>query len=782
MLTEAKSPARGAPERTTASPRRRGAAWLVAAALAAAGVAAYRQVLPPPAAGADAPAGAFSAARAMRDEVAIARAPRPTGSAENARVRAYLVARLTSLGLSPRVQTATAVSTVYPSAGTVRNIVARLRGSRPGGRAVMLVAHYDGVAAGPGASDDASGVAALLETVRALKAGPALRNDVVVLLTDGEEDGLLGAAAFAGLHPWMRGVGVVVNFEARGAGGPSLMFETGARNAAVVRALAGAPRPVASSLFFALYRMLRNDTDVSELKHAGAQALNFAFVGHSEAYHTPLDTPGREDIRSLQHHGGNALAVTRALGNEDLPPRADGDAVFFSAAGVLVSYPQSWALLLALVGGALLMAVAVAGVRRREISGRGMAAGAGAVLGATVVASIAGALLLWVLGAVHHAIGGDPQWSGAYLVAAAALSLGISLAAWRLALRRWNAASLLAGSSLVWLALALVTAALLPGASYLFLWPLAPAIVALAVAVGAKDGSARRPVTLAVGVAAAIPALFLLVPLFALLHLLGGTTVAVVVVFSLLGALAVGVMSIPVSAVLDELPVAAPVGVLAVCLASVAVGMATERRDADHPRIANLVFAANADARAAATVLYTDAPGAWGAALVDAKERPLPEAIGAVIGAGPAYFRGAAMPALEAPSASVVADSVVDGARVLRLDVGVPPTARTLELFVPGPLPQEASVNGEPVITSGYRIPLRGGWSLNYFNPEVGVVHVRLKTRLAPLTLKANAVWSGVPAEAGLAKHPRPADVVPFGPGDRTVVGRRFTFPLPAAQ
>src|SRR5690606_15947774 len=47
----------------------------------------------------DAPAGAFSAARAMIDIEQIARAPHPVGSPEHARVRAYLNDRLTQLGL-----------------------------------------------------------------------------------------------------------------------------------------------------------------------------------------------------------------------------------------------------------------------------------------------------------------------------------------------------------------------------------------------------------------------------------------------------------------------------------------------------------------------------------------------------------------------------------------------------------------------------------------------------------------------------------------------------------
>ncbi|MEZ0243568.1 MAG: peptidase M28, partial [Sphingomonas sp.] len=62
-------------------------------------LAVFATTTPSPAP-ADAPAAAFSATRAMADVREIARAPHPTGSAENARVRDYLVKRLQSLGLT----------------------------------------------------------------------------------------------------------------------------------------------------------------------------------------------------------------------------------------------------------------------------------------------------------------------------------------------------------------------------------------------------------------------------------------------------------------------------------------------------------------------------------------------------------------------------------------------------------------------------------------------------------------------------------------------------------
>jgi hypothetical protein len=145
---------------------------------------------------ASAPPTEFSSGRALEHVRAIAKEPYPMDSPENAAVRDYLVKELRTLGVEPEVQRATAAHTWFirfAEAGTPENVLARLEGTNNGGKAFLLMAHYDSVPTGPGASDDGAGVAAMLETLRALKAGPPLKNDVIFLFTDGEERGLLGA-------------------------------------------------------------------------------------------------------------------------------------------------------------------------------------------------------------------------------------------------------------------------------------------------------------------------------------------------------------------------------------------------------------------------------------------------------------------------------------------------------------------------------------------------------------------------------------------------------------
>ena len=65
------------------------------------------------------------------------------------------------------------------------NIIATLPGRDPGKPAVLLMAHHDSVWGSPGAPDDAAGVAAILEVVRAIRAsGQPPERTLIVLLTD----------------------------------------------------------------------------------------------------------------------------------------------------------------------------------------------------------------------------------------------------------------------------------------------------------------------------------------------------------------------------------------------------------------------------------------------------------------------------------------------------------------------------------------------------------------------------------------------------------------------
>ena len=317
---------------------------------------------------ASAPLTEFSAGRAMTAVRAIAQRPHPVGSADHDRVREYVLGEFTRLGVPPRVQAG--IGTFLRYQGKAENILARLPGTF-NTRPVMLAAHYDSTRRGPGAGDDAQGVAVLLETLRALRQAAPLRNDVIFLVTDGEEDGMLGAALFMRDHPWHSEPGVVLNFEARGTGGAATMFETSTPNEWLVRALQTAvPAANATSFAFEVYRRMPNNTDLSVFKQSLA-GMNFAFIEHPEWYHRPQDDPAHLDRRSVQEQGTYALALARQFGGQDLGAPGftqphSGDAVYFpTRLTPLVVYSTAWVQPLAWLIAAALVAAALAGWRRR---------------------------------------------------------------------------------------------------------------------------------------------------------------------------------------------------------------------------------------------------------------------------------------------------------------------------------------------------------------------------------------------------------------------------------
>jgi hypothetical protein len=385
----------------------RGRALALGAALWAALLLAVlvRWSAPAPA-GHDAAPDSFSAARARR---ALERfvgdgAPRPLGSAAGLRARERLVAELEALGLAPEVQRARLCNdnALFPVCAEVGNVVAVVGGDAttlgadarcaPGAAGpVVLVAHHDSVGAGPGASDDGAGVAVLLETARALGAGPPTRHPVVLLFTDGEEAGLLGARAFAREHPLARVACAAVNVDARGSSGPSLLFQTSAGAGPLVALAARAlERPVTSSLFGWVYDQLPNDTDFTVLRDRGLAGYNLAFIEELAHYHTSLDDLGHASDATLQHLGEHALALARALAGAPGPLVGDETVWFDVLAFGIVRWPRSAALPLAALAVALHAAAAWLLIRRRRSRTRGSMVTA--ALGAAALALLGPAL------------------------------------------------------------------------------------------------------------------------------------------------------------------------------------------------------------------------------------------------------------------------------------------------------------------------------------------------------------------------------------------------------
>ncbi len=243
----------------------------------------------------------------------------PSGSAENLRIRKLIEAKFTALGYAPEIQKTLGCTLHYPGCTEVENIVVLHKGTGSTNDIIMLTSHYDSVPAGPAAADDGAAVVAMLEVARIIKDSPALKNDILFLITDGEEGGLRGAKAFFDQHSLMKDVKLVINLESRGVSGPSNMFETSDNNLALIQKFANTNSyPIANSLSYEIYSRLPNDTDYSIYKPSGVMGLNFAFTGDVALYHSQWDNIENLSKASLQHHGENMLGAVKAFGNIDL--------------------------------------------------------------------------------------------------------------------------------------------------------------------------------------------------------------------------------------------------------------------------------------------------------------------------------------------------------------------------------------------------------------------------------------------------------------------------------
>jgi hypothetical protein len=473
----------------------------------------------------------FSTALAMRDVRAIAKRPHPLASAEHERVRDYIVDRLRTLGTNPEVQTVTVARPAPFGPDTwaaVRNVIATIPGSPESSTsakspalkstgAVMMVAHYDSVPTGPGAADDAASVAAILETIRALKVAPALRNDLIVLFTDGEENGLLGAKGFVETYPRLREIKVALNFEFRGDRGPSMLFQTSPRDLWLIRQFdAVAPFPRATSAASSVYRRMPNDTDLTVFLETGMDGMNFAASRGITRYHTELDNPDLLDPRSLQHQGSYALSMAQRFGSIELNDPRFSDAVFFVAGRGLIYYATRVALPLAFLVTILVAAGFGIGIREGRFSPAGIAAGAAvyALVLAIAVLEVDGTWHLMAALAGYRMLPCGTTYGGGYFAGASLAIIFGSLWAIYVLTSRWiRMQSLAAGALLVWTVLMLATSIALPGASYVFTWPLLFATLAITYRSAVLDdhGTFRPAVLALVGL---VPGTAMLAPAF----------------------------------------------------------------------------------------------------------------------------------------------------------------------------------------------------------------------------------------------------------------------------
>jgi Zn-dependent M28 family amino/carboxypeptidase len=751
----------------------------------AAGIALF-YLVPPAVLPDTAPAAEFSAARAFKHLKVIAREPHPTGSAANADVRDYLIQQLEGQGLKAHVQRTGIASLldIYPgySAGTVENVVARLGGTASTG-AVLLMAHYDSVGTAPGATDDGSGVVTLLETLRALKSGPPLLNDVIFLFTDGEELAMVGSQGFVNEHPWAKEVSAIWNLDSGGSCGPATLE---IRNGSVLRQFKNVvPRPLTASIGAELAKLapLRGgDTlvfDRTKVPIAGA-----SYGGCTPRYHTTKDDLENIDLRSMQHLGIYTLAVVRDWGNSnlrDIP--AAPESVFFSIPGRILSYPVALVRPITFLLVMIFAFVLLLAFRRARLSFRGLGIGILLWLVSTLLCATLATLLWWTLKSLDLV---NPSYSSAYnaetyAIAFVALTIAIGSALHGLCRRKINGDNLAMGGLFWYLVLAVLSGWFAPGASFLFALPLGLGLLSLAMSFR-LDGS--RMLTAILRLLCAVPAVFFFALLIAFMLLtMQGDPLPSIVVAVILTVILQAFLAPQLDAMtpVGDLRFSLPFALMGVGL--LAWGAFHSGYDSRHPRPDSIAYWLDADTGRASWISLDGKPDSWTSQFLTGRiENDKLNIFASPHGVKVLKSEAPPLP-LPPPQIALLNDASTDNERVLRLRLSSARRPETLWISVQNATLIRATIDGKRV-PSKMLEPRDKLWGFHYAAPPPQGIELTISfnpSEKPQITLTDQT--SGLPSMSGFHPRPRTQDLMPlnyYPTFDSTVlVSKMFAAPQP---
>lgn len=752
---------------------------------------------------ASAPASEFSAERAMRDLAVVAAAPHPVGSPRQFAVRDYLIEQIRALGLTPEIQS-TSVNRVtnlgVVEATAVENVLVRVPGT-DSSRAILVEGHYDSVPTTGGAADCGSCAVTALEALRAIVAGPPLKNDVIFMFADAEEVYIAGARAFMEQHPWAADIGLSLVFEGYGTAGGSILDVTSpASGWWVDQALRAAPHPLAYSLFNDLMWLTGgSSSDMDAFIPDGQAGFSFVYFtpDTAPAYHSTLDSVQNLDPRSLQHHGSYAVSLARHFGNLDLAnaPRLANQVYFPLLPGVVVHYPGTWAMPLSIVALLVFVAVAGLGLSRQRLSIGGVLAGVVVFLlslvAAIVVVTMVWALLLRANTNLQLFQPGGRYGVTLYLLTFLALILAI-VGGLYLLWRRWIRQENLFIGALVWWALfAVLSAQGLPGFSYLFAWPLLFACLALGWSYLQPEQAQRPWLQAAAFIFPALAGLVLLAWPILFLHMFSSR---IEMFMGLpLAALSTPFIVLLIGLLLPQIEFLTvsyrrwlPIGAGLAFLVLLALSTFSTGFDERHPKPNTALYWLDADSSKAEWIMVSDSASGqvelddWTRQFFPNGDEPgtfNPWPNGWMNRPYPARRGSAPLINLSSSTFGVSADSTSGGERRLSLHMTLPEDVLSAQLFIDASGPLRAlTVNGGSIDigktkAQPVQITLNGrhsdGVDLDIVAPE-GSINIVVQDRRY-----------GLPEIPGFTIVPRPASmmVMPFNDvADSTFVRKSFDF------
>lgn len=640
----------------------------------------------------------FSTDRALQHVKRISEKPHAVGFPAHQEVRNYIVAELQKLGLETQIQEGYTAGD-WANYSKAVNILARIKGSDDG-KALLLLSHYDSSPhSSLGASDAGSGVATILEGIRAFLAqGNTPKNDIIILISDAEELGLNGADLFVNKHPWARETGLVLNFEARGSGGPGYMLlETNQGNATLINEFVKAdPRfPVANSLAYSLYKMLPNDTDLTVFREDGdIEGFNFAFIDDHFDYHTQRDNYERLDRNTLAHQGSNLMPMLRHFSEADLNNlKSSKDLVYFNVPFFkMVTYPFTW--IWPMFGLAVLAFIflIVHGFRKKVLNSMDIAKGFLPLLTVLTLSGIIGYFawpsLKWMYPYYQDILHGFTYNGHTYIIAFVFLSLAICFWAYH-RFRKIDAPNLLVTPIFLWLIICAAFSMYLKGAVF-FIIPVIASLAAFLVLINQKKPNPYLLVVLS------LPAIWIFAPFIKMLPI--GLGLKMMIGTTVLSALAF-VLLLPLFAFYKKKNRLAFLSFFLFLAFMVSAHFGSDFTK-ENAKQTSLAYILDTDNKAASWVTYEHVVSDWTGNFIDA-EQPIDKSNNKVLSSkystGFTYISDAPLKEIKPPSIETSQDTIIGDERLITVCITPQRPVNRLEVFTNEIMINSVMINNIPL-------------------------------------------------------------------------------------
>ncbi len=647
----------------------------------------------------DLPETSFSTDSALKHVKNISKEQHGVGFPAHSVVREYLISELEKMGLETSLQEGYTVGD-WANLSRVVNVLARIKGTTPG-KALLLLSHYDSSPhSSMGASDAASGVATILEGIRAFLAeNKTPKNDIIILISDAEELGLNGADLFVNKHPWAKEVGLVLNFEARGSGGPSYMLiETNRGNGNLIKEFTAAnpEYPVANSLVYSIYKMLPNDTDLTVFREDGdIEGLNFAFIDDHFDYHTIQDNYARLDKNTLAHQGSYLMPLLKHFSDASLDNlKSLDDYVYFTVPFFkLVSYPFEWIWPMFGLAVMVFIIVVLHGFRIKVLDIKKIGKGFLPLLLALTINGVVGfyswSALKWLYPQYKDILHGFTYNGHAYIAAFVLFSVGICFWAYH-RFRKINTPNLLVAPIVLWLIICGAIAAYLPGASF-FIVPLFALLVSFMVVLNQEDPNPYLLVFLA------LPALWIYSPLIKMfpvglgLKMMVAATILTTLTFLLL---------FPIFGFYKKKKRLAYLSFL-LFIGFMVSAHFSSGFDAENAKPTSLLYVLNANNKTAQWASYEHQLSAWTAQYLGVNKKA-PEGvanntINSKYSTGFTYVSDAPLKEITPPKIEKTRDTIIGEDRILEICITPQRNVNRLEVFTNDIIIKKAKVNQIPL-------------------------------------------------------------------------------------